>query len=184
MAAGPRFTVQARKRREPPSRNQSAATRKELQVRDCDRYIRKHHVSRRFHGRQPLGEPRRVISLSPTTYADRLPGLRVHVPSGEAHRIALAAHPNPVALQTPLRSGSRIRSVLPVVRTFGGRDVSGCRNRVWQLGNRSITGPGQFNFDMSIIKSTKIWEHGTWNFTSIRLTSSTTHNSTRRRQRR
>jgi Carboxypeptidase regulatory-like domain len=28
----------------------------------------------------------------------------------------------------------------------------------------SIMGPGQFNFDMSIIKSTKLWEHGTLEF--------------------
>ena len=28
----------------------------------------------------------------------------------------------------------------------------------------SITGPGQFNFDMSLIKTTKIWEHGTLEF--------------------
>jgi Carboxypeptidase regulatory-like domain/TonB dependent receptor len=28
----------------------------------------------------------------------------------------------------------------------------------------SIMGPGQFNFDMSLIKSTKIWEHGTLEF--------------------
>jgi hypothetical protein len=28
----------------------------------------------------------------------------------------------------------------------------------------SLTGPGQFDFDMSVIKSTKIWEHGTLEF--------------------
>jgi hypothetical protein len=98
--------------------------------------------------------PDAFISLSPSTYAANL------------------ANPNHVLPYTFLPASSPY--CIGGVFNPSGSSTAACGsagatyvNAGTGYGNSAIgaiTGPGQFNFNMSLIKTTKIWEHGTLEF--------------------
>lgn len=108
--------------------------------------------------------PDAFISLSPSTYAAPVPGLPfTYLPADSPYCIGGAANPGGNA-NAPCGAFPNPFSP-PGAPTFGeGATFAGAGTGYGNSAIGSITGPGQFNFDMSIIKSTKIWEHGTLEF--------------------
>ncbi len=82
--------------------------------------------------------------------------------SRRARHTALEARQTQAAIDAPC--GACPDPFRPPVLRFGWSNVCGAGTGYGNSAIGSITGPGQFNFDMSIIKSTKIWEHGTLEF--------------------
>jgi Carboxypeptidase regulatory-like domain len=94
--------------------------------------------------------PNAFISLSPTTYAFPVPGLPF-APLPADSPYCIGGTPNPGG--SPTAACGQIGSTFLNAGTGYGNSAIG-----------SITGPGQFNFDMALIKSTKLWEGGTLQF--------------------
>ena len=94
--------------------------------------------------------PNAFISLSPTTYAFPVAGLPfAPLPADSPYCIGGTPNPGGSGAAPCGQAGS---TFLNAGTGYGNSAIG------------SLTGPGQFDFDMSLVKSTKIWEHGTLEF--------------------
>ena len=95
--------------------------------------------------------PNAFISLSPTTYATPNPNLPfTALPATSPY--CIGGYANPGTITPGAACGQAGAPYLDAGTGYGNSAIG------------SIVGPGQFDFDMSIIKSTRIWEHGTLEF--------------------
>jgi hypothetical protein len=102
--------------------------------------------------------PQAFISLSPTTYA--APNALGFTPLLANSPYCIGGTPNPGGLATDA-CGADL-SFFPVFDPGATFTDAGTGYGNSAIG--AIKGPGQFNFNMSLIKTTKIWEHGTLEF--------------------
>ncbi|HXU21702.1 MAG TPA: carboxypeptidase regulatory-like domain-containing protein [Verrucomicrobiae bacterium] len=119
--------------------------------------------------------PSAFVSLSPSTYAAPNPALPFGaLPASSPY--CIGGTPNPGLFGPPNPNEPCGQNPVPprAPGTFGPGDPGAPAdpgapflNAGSGFGNTaigSITGPGQFNFDMSLIKTTKLWEGGTLEF--------------------
>ncbi len=74
--------------------------------------------------------------------------------------------PNPIPSSSPYCIGGSVNGAgsLAAPCGSGGAAYSNAGTGYGNSGIGSVMGPGQFNFDMVLAKSTKVWEHGTIQF--------------------
>jgi hypothetical protein len=119
--------------------------------------------------------PSAFVSLSPSTYATKNPALPFGaLPASSPY--CIGGTPNPGLFGAPNPNDPCGQNPVPprAPGTFGPTDPGAPAdpgapflNAGSGFGNNaigSITGPGQFNFDMSLIKTTKLWEGGSLEF--------------------
>jgi hypothetical protein len=94
--------------------------------------------------------PSAFISLSPTTYG--APNALGYTPLPASSPYCIGGTPNPGPINPNAACGQFGAPFLNAGTGYGNSAIG------------SITGPGQFNFDMSLIKTTKLWEGGSLEF--------------------
>jgi Carboxypeptidase regulatory-like domain len=110
--------------------------------------------------------PSAFISLSPTTYATPTAlssyGL-TYLPADSPY--CIGGTPNPTGNANAPCGAFPNPFAAPGAPTFGeGSTFPGAGSGYGNSAIGSITGPGQLNFDMSLIKTTRLWESGTLEF--------------------
>ncbi len=108
--------------------------------------------------------PSAFISLSPTTYATpnaKLP--YTYLPANSPY--CIGGTPNPTGNPNAPCGAFANPFAAPGAPTFGeGSTFPGAGTGFGNTAIGSIMGPGQFNFDMSLIKTMKLWEGGSLEF--------------------
>jgi hypothetical protein len=103
--------------------------------------------------------PAAFTSMSPTTYAAPNALGFTYLPASSPYCIGGTPNPGGNANAPCGAFPSPFAATFPEGATFAGAGTGYGNSPIG-----GITGPGQFNFNMSVIKTTKIWEHGTLEF--------------------